>query len=410
MARDREIAEASASGVGKELCEKCGEIVLGMERLAIRAQCLCDVCLHTKVLKKFKQACTQYALVRPGDSVLLALSGGAGSRAMLGMIREGQPFPRDPSAFTRVAVAHLIDEHRGSEKCTVAGACCREAAAECGLEYFEESLIGEAEASASVLESLGDASDFEDIRRTQRRRRLLLMAHAHGFTKVMLGDTADAIAARALELLCKGRGSEIVAEGGYVDDRFASAEDAHQMPFGVALVRPMRDVLQAEAAADCCARGFSFIREPLPSSMMKGGTELKDAGTLGDLSRAFISHQFHRQGAMAPLTLLRMVSRLKAHSFTLPLLTPARPPIERPQSVMEEHGEVAASRVQQIRAENLCCVCDAPTELQSPIERVVCDACARMVEKATGSAANYFKVNSEGAGSWLQNSVGEFLL
>jgi len=401
----RELHRTPLSGTSSEVCDKCGGAVFGGPRLYTGAQCLCEVCLHVKVLKKFKQACSVNSMVHPGDNVMVALSGGAGSRAMLGMVREGQPFPRATAGFPRVAVVHLIDARHGKEQESGAAACCRKAAADCGYEYFEEPLMGESTTSAAVLETLRDESDCEDILRTQRRRRLLQVAHKHGFTKLMVGDTADALAARVLENLCKGRGAEIVAEGGYVDDRFASVQDVHGKPFGVALIRPMRDVLQAEAAADCDSRGFAFLGESSSSSSTEHCAELKDARGLGELSRTFLAQQYSVQGAMVPHSFLKMASRLEAHLFTLPLPIPPRPDGECSQRQLDEFSEACSSRIHLIGAEILCRLCDAAANIHTEhlSESFVCNACRRIAERAVASS-------KDSARKWMQESVSEFLL
>ena len=182
-------------------------------------------------------------LVPESADLLLAVSGGLDSMVLLHLaVQAAAVEPR------RLAVAHLnhgLRAQAGQHDASLVQA----AAADCGLQYFAETLPENALKSASVgrLEEAARAARYAFLERTARAQNFCFVAVAHHSN-----DQAETV------LLNIARGTGLAGLRGMPDRRVLSP--------GVQLVRPLLDFSRAELAAFAADRGISYAEDASNSS------------------------------------------------------------------------------------------------------------------------------------------------
>jgi tRNA(Ile)-lysidine synthase len=182
-------------------------------------------------------------LVPESADLLLAVSGGLDSMVLLHLaVQAAAVEPR------RLAVAHLnhgLRAQAGQHDASLVQA----AAADCGLQYFAETLPENALKSASVgsLEEAARAARYAFLERTARAQNFCFVAVAHHSN-----DQAETV------LLNIARGTGLAGLRGMPDRRLLSP--------GVQLVRPLLDFSRAELAAFAADRGISYAEDASNSS------------------------------------------------------------------------------------------------------------------------------------------------
>lgn len=140
-----------------------------------------------------RQTCRRWGMTSPGDRVLVAVSGGPDSVALLGVLSE-----LAPELGLSIAVAHLDHGIRGE-----AAAADRDfveaLAREAGLPLH----LGSADVPALAIES---GRSLEDAAREARYRFLGATAAGHGHNKIATGHTLDDQAETVLLAMIRGSG------------------------------------------------------------------------------------------------------------------------------------------------------------------------------------------------------------
>ena len=191
--------------------------------------------LETRVAKETTKAITDHLLIEDGDRVMVGLSGGKDSWALLQILDELRV--RAPIDFTLVAV-NVDSGYKGYKHDVIAKACA-ERGWECRIEH---TTIGE------VIDDKLDATATPCSLCARLRRGVLYrMADAVGATKIALGHHADDFAETLLlNLFFAGALKAMPA-------RLTSDNGQH------VVIRPLVYVTEAEARAYCKERELPII-------------------------------------------------------------------------------------------------------------------------------------------------------
>lgn len=232
---------AASSSAAPSLCGKCKErpsdlLLRGTEPAC--APCLKDL-LETQCLKSLRGS----RLVATGDRVLVAVSGGACSRAVLGLLAQYRSVNRDRpernKIFFDLGAVHIDESalpdtyHEASSRMAAAvagpGIPLWTVPLECALLRGDLSAtLSAAEASPAadelravraelqtLVEGVEDETGREDLVRYLRERLLLRVGAALGFNRVARGDSATLCAVRVIAESCKGRGYALPGEASH---------------------------------------------------------------------------------------------------------------------------------------------------------------------------------------------------
>ena len=191
--------------------------------------------LETRVAKETTQAITDHLLIEDGDRVMVGLSGGKDSWALLQILDELRA--RAPIDFSLVAVN--VDSGYKGYKHDVIAAACAERGWECVIEH---TTIGE------VIDDKLDATATPCSLCARLRRGVLYrMADAVGATKIALGHHADDFAETLLlNLFFAGSLKAMPA-------RLVSDDGRH------VVIRPLAYVAESDVAAYTAERGLPVV-------------------------------------------------------------------------------------------------------------------------------------------------------
>ncbi|XP_006664691.2 cytoplasmic tRNA 2-thiolation protein 2 [Oryza brachyantha] len=256
--------DATAERMGRlSLSRECGKCGGGAVAVAVAGGVgLCGDCFRAHLFGKFKLAVTSNAMVRPTDSVLLAFSGGPASRVALQFIHEmrskaieswdasnSQALPVfgvgvafvDESIFClkpKHEIEAAIEDIKSIVLSLSAGVKAMHIAP---LEdvFSTGSKDGEGRLREAV-DMIDDDTGREDFLQCLRMLLLQKIALENGYTKIMLGSCASAIACHVLSATVKGQGYALPADVQYVDTRWE-----------VPVVLPLRDCLAQELILLC---------------------------------------------------------------------------------------------------------------------------------------------------------------
>lgn len=258
-ASEEKLGRLSISTGGAASCGKCGG---GAVVVVAGGVGLCAECLRAQLFGKFKLAVTSNAMVRPTDSVLLAFSGGPASRVALQFLHEMQSKAIESwdasnsqalPAFD-VGVA-FVDESALllKPKCEIELAIAdiksivlsllpgNKAIHIVPLEDVFSSELNDREGKLRELVGMvNDDTGREDLLQYLCMLSLQKIALENGYTKIMMGSCASAIACHVLSATVKGQGYSLPADVQYVDTRWE-----------VPVVLPLRDCLSQELSLLC---------------------------------------------------------------------------------------------------------------------------------------------------------------
>ena len=191
--------------------------------------------LETRIAKKVTKAITDYGLIENGDRVMIGLSGGKDSWALIQILDVLRR--RAPIDFTLVAV-NIDSGYEGYEYGKIT-ATCAERGWECHIEH---TTIGEA-----IEDILDESATPCSLCARLRRGALYRLATKVGATKIALGHHADDfIETLLLNLFFQGSLKAMPA-------RLVSDNREH------VVIRPLVNVLESEARAYAKASALPII-------------------------------------------------------------------------------------------------------------------------------------------------------
>ena len=191
--------------------------------------------LEARIAKKVTKAIIDYRLIEDGDRVMIGLSGGKDSWALIQILDVLRR--RAPIQFTLVAV-NIDSGYEGYEHEKIT-ATCAERGWECHVEH---TTIGEA-----IEDILDESATPCSLCARLRRGALYRLATKVGATKIALGHhTDDFIETLLLNLFFQGALKAMPA-------RLVSDSGEH------VVIRPLVNVLESEARAYAKASGLPII-------------------------------------------------------------------------------------------------------------------------------------------------------
>ena len=262
-----------------QTCMKCSQRAVVCVRLN---DPLCESCFLAYFTHKFRATLGKSRLVRHGEKVLLAFSGGPSSSAMLHLVTEGfsDRVPRKlrfQPGVVFIDECALFPDMNGSEIGKkiqgivsgggfpfhsarledVFGSKDAKSAREMDSEMNDDG-NNDAETQLKVLfQSICTLTAKEDLLRSLQGRVLLEVARREGYSKVMLGDSATRLAVRLLSNISQGRGAAVPYDTGFGDDRHGD----------VVFIRPMREFMAKEVGLYNFFRKIEAVRIPTLSTL-----------------------------------------------------------------------------------------------------------------------------------------------
>jgi len=236
---------------------------------------LCTTCFITYVTHKFRSTLGKSKLVQANDRVLLAVSGGHSSTALLHLVRDALSEGAHKRLKFSPAVVCIDESGTLPISLTQDYSHIKELAEEFGYPYhclaLERGFVGNLESGENDTETSSARNRFRtcfesiasltaqlDFLMAQRVSVIAAFAQEHNYGKVMFGDTATSLCMKILGNITLGRGGMIPLDVGVSDKRFA----------GVTIIRPMRELSSKEVTMFNRMHGIS-VRQPINISTFK---------------------------------------------------------------------------------------------------------------------------------------------
>ncbi|MPC17619.1 Cytoplasmic tRNA 2-thiolation protein 2-A [Portunus trituberculatus] len=262
---------------GDVMCRKCASAVAEVV-LRVR-DAYCRDCFLAYFTHKFRSTIGKSKQIHPGDRILVGLSGGASSTALLHLIREGlQESSHKKLRFDPVflyvdecVLCGSMDEgcdhvHKVVEQVASLGFQCYVAALEQVMalqpvlpvlrtqEWKEMKHTVDENLRKKFCElftSCKSASAQQDLHDQLLQTVLRQCAHSLGFRKMFLGDNSTTLSVRILSQVALGRGSQLPARV-----HFKAPSQS------VEVYRPMRELLENEILHYLNLQDITVLRPP----------------------------------------------------------------------------------------------------------------------------------------------------
>ncbi|XP_060080255.1 cytoplasmic tRNA 2-thiolation protein 2-A-like [Ylistrum balloti] len=274
----------------------------------------CKACFMVYVTHKFRATIGKSKLVRDGEKVLVAYSGGPSSSCLLHLITEGlSQRAHKKLRFTPGIV--FIDESAVLDNLVQDGVADKERIAElmenvgypCHTRYLEEALcldqdgllpkadlssLTEADQSSfctaaihsnsldrarteikSLFSSIKSLTAREDMLNKLRQRLLMEVAKVQGYSKVMTGHCGTRLAVNLLSDISQGRGSHVAMDTAFSDTRYPD----------IMFVRPIRGFSSKEVAMYNALHGVESVFLPTLT------TKTHEGSSIEHLTEAFVT-------------------------------------------------------------------------------------------------------------------------
>ncbi|KAF6034398.1 CTU2 [Bugula neritina] len=240
------------------ICMKCKvkspQVVIRVNDAFCR-ECFLMYCTH-----KFRSAFGKSKIIRDGEKVLVAFSGGQASTAMLHLVKEGKSV-RAQKKLRFVPGLIYVDEgavlgHSNEDRQRIIDRIS-ELFMDSGYEHhiikleqvfseeFSDATLlspnnAEVKTSQERLQQLFDSVQTitakEQFLRTLRQQLISQVAKSQGYSKVIIGDTSSRLSVALLSSMAQGKGAHIAYDTSLIDDRYDQ----------LLLIRPMREFTSKE--------------------------------------------------------------------------------------------------------------------------------------------------------------------
>ncbi|KAK7505766.1 hypothetical protein BaRGS_00003037 [Batillaria attramentaria] len=236
---------------GRE-CVKCQGTAVLVTRIN---DAFCKSCFQVYVVHKFRASIGKSKLIRDGEHVLVAFSGGASSSALLHLIEEGRS-PRahrklrftatviyvDETGILKWSAAEREEKELNLEKSDFSdmsdvSPICWDVTSGTGESEFQ-ARTASTERLQQLFAALPSDSAREEFLRVAKTRLLLAVARQRGFDKILVGDCSTRLSVRILTDMAQGRGSQVALDTSIGDKRYGD----------VMVIRPLRDLNSKEVA------------------------------------------------------------------------------------------------------------------------------------------------------------------
>lgn len=202
-----------------------------------------------QVEEKVRRAISTGRLWQAGETVVVAVSGGADSLCLLHVLRTQQP-----EHGAHLHVAHLDHRFRGAESAAEA-----QAVAALAREWGLPATVEAVDVPALMAR---EGFSAEEAARRARYRFLAQVAGQVGATVIALGHTADDQVETVLAHLLRGSGPSGLRGMRPVSPLAPWMIEGLVLPAPLRLVRPLLEVSRAETESYCAAVGLVPARDP----------------------------------------------------------------------------------------------------------------------------------------------------
>lgn len=230
-------------------CMKCSETAVVLVR---NGDPLCRACFLDYAVHKFRATIGKARVIHQGEKVLLAVSGGASSCAMLDLVIRGLRKETPKKHRFQPGVVHIDEGEllgRTAEERESVKERIKNTADTAGFSFhvviLEDLFLGNdslkslgisditSSANSHLVELFSNINSItakEDLLSHLYRWQLQKTAREHGYDRIMVGDCSTSLSIRILSDIAQGRGSQLPFNIGFQDSR---AE--------VSILRPMRE-------------------------------------------------------------------------------------------------------------------------------------------------------------------------
>ncbi|KAJ7547312.1 hypothetical protein O6H91_08G079700 [Diphasiastrum complanatum] len=356
--------------------QKAGQV------LGNQTEPMCKDCLRLSLLSKFKTGLNHQGAVGGSDKVLVAFSGGPGSRLALQFLCELQSKLQDEaesckdrnSAVFDVGVAFVDESGAQGIPLTDAQKTLDEIASVVAevrptplplhltsLESLFENEVLELQASSKLheddnsgkdnkdksrqrlielLSRVEDQTGKEDLVEHMRMDALQRVAKHYGYTRVVLGLCTTRVAARVLAATAKGEGFALPAGIQYVDARWP-----------VPVLLPLRDCVSKELSVLCHLTNLKTV-------FLKKMTAMGNSrASINSLTHSFIS-LINEENPSREYTIMRTAAKLIPFGFNKLAQDDSMLHFNgRPRN---PHARRNLGRIEPCEIEVLCPICSAP--------------------------------------------------
>ncbi|XP_011078907.1 cytoplasmic tRNA 2-thiolation protein 2 [Sesamum indicum] len=316
----------------------------------------CADCFRSNLFGKFRFAVTSNAMISPSDNVLVAFSGGPGSRVALQFVHEMQHKSQKNFDASRdrslpvfgVGVAYIDesiifpipsnDFDSGLDEMKLIVSSLAPPAKQFFVVPTESIYSPDCAAGRDQLTKLAsavnDVTGKEDLLEHLRMLSLQKIATENGYAKIVLGTCTSRIACHVLEATIKGQGFSLSADIQYVDARWE-----------IPVMLPLRDCLSEELNTLCSLDSLKTIEVfQQPRSGING------------LIASFVKLLQHENPSRES-TIVRTAGKLTPFCFN------------RIPEVGHDNGHLASQRRQKkynlkpnesLPPESFCIICNSP--------------------------------------------------
>lgn len=275
--RSRRAKDKTKSSGEEGGCMKCPEKAVVLVR---NGDPLCKTCFLDYIVHKFRATIGKARVIRQGERVLLAVSGGASSCAMLDLVMRGLNKDAVKKLRFQPGVLHIDEGEllgRTVEERKITKDSIENLASQAGFPFhcvmLENLFIGNTESaclsddvkdleisdqastqSSRIIELFNKVNTMtakEDLLLHCYRWQLQKTAKEHGYDRIMVGDCSTSLAIRILSDVAQGRGSQLPFNISFEDDRTE-----------ISIVRPLREFTKKEIEFYNCFNQVSSFSVP----------------------------------------------------------------------------------------------------------------------------------------------------
>jgi cytoplasmic tRNA 2-thiolation protein 2 len=281
--------QAALLKVKRRNCKKCESQDVFV--LIQKEHCYCKQCFHEYSSHKLRSTIGKTRLVKKDDKVLVAVSGGLSSMAMLAMIEEGLSLENHHRRLQFVPIILFVDESSVLSNEME----CKQMQQFLASKIFESHVVrlekvfrsegdqklleGTAEVVPeevtqlqSTMETLTEDTSREQFIRTTRNQLIIDCARELGCDSIFIGASGSRLAVQLITDIAQGRGSAVNQEIGFLDNRS-----------DIPVLKPMREFVVKEVAY------FSRLKNLHPIVVTDLLTKSNVKASIGKVTECFIN-------------------------------------------------------------------------------------------------------------------------
>ncbi|CAN0890444.1 Cytoplasmic tRNA 2-thiolation protein 2 [Linum grandiflorum] len=335
----------------------------------------CGDCFRNNLFGKFRLAVTSHAMITPSDNVLVAFSGGVGSRVALQFVHDMQQrglknyeASKDRSlsvfgvgvAFVNESAVRSIPTDKVEEamqemKLTVSKLAppVKQFHVVLPESIYSSSLSDDKDKLMKLLGAVDDITGKEDLLLYLRMLALQKIASENGYTKLVLGSCTSRIACHVLAATVKGQGYSLSADIQHVDARYE-----------IPVVLPLRDCTAQELNILCRIDGFVLKTFPLSACLLLSiNDSLKALQLVNDspsgingLISSFV-RVLQEENPARECTIVRTAAKLTPFHFNrIPEINDSNVPL----ATRRRQKRYNLKPHESISSESFCPICNSP--------------------------------------------------